>query len=129
ASPLGGPESVALPWIVLFVDDLRLTHADAALRMALAEGLRLRVAMVGLAEDVQSVPGGCGGVAAVERMVTYAETSADRELLECVADAMTVEGAERLARALAPLDVLDEGAQASSGDIPSRITFFESLGI
>ncbi|HET6317359.1 MAG TPA: FtsK/SpoIIIE domain-containing protein, partial [Chloroflexota bacterium] len=128
-SPFSGAESVVFPWLVLFVDDLRLTHTDPALRLALADGLRVRVAILGLADDVRSVPGGCGGVAAVERMVTYAETTADNEPLECVADAMTVDDAERLARALAPLDVLDVGAAAGSGDIPTRISFFESLGI
>ena len=130
ASPFGASNSgVVFPWLVVFVDDLRVAQADPALRTALAEGLRVRVAMLGLADDVKSVPGGCGGVAAVERLVTYAESNGDAEPIECVPDALAVEPAEQLARALAPLDVLDEGAEAGSGDIPARISFLESLGI
>src|SRR5205085_3867531 len=98
------------------------------------EGLRYRVAVLGLADDVVSIPGGCGGVAAVESrggdaLLTYAETNTDSDPVQCVPDAMAPHEAEVVARALAPLVVLDEGAEGQTGDIPASISFFESLGI
>lgn len=126
--------AVTFPWVVLFVDDFRALQNDTALRMALADGPRLHVAMLGLADDVSLVPGACGGVAAVEDrggegQLTYGQTSGLDEPVQLVPDAMTVEAAERLARALAPLVVLDEGAEGDALDIPARITFFESIGV
>ncbi|HEY1296682.1 MAG TPA: FtsK/SpoIIIE domain-containing protein, partial [Chloroflexota bacterium] len=44
-------------------------------------------------------------------------------------DSLDVLNAERIARSLAPLDLVDESAETQSADIPSRITFFEALGI
>jgi S-DNA-T family DNA segregation ATPase FtsK/SpoIIIE len=129
----GGGEP-PFPWLLVFVDDLRSLHADAALRLALADGKRLRIAMLGLADDLASVPGGCGGVAAVEGrgdrgQVSYGESNGGLQPLQCAPDGMDVDRAERIARALAPLVVLDDSAAGQSGDIPARISFFESLGI
>src|SRR5207248_6509515 len=54
------------PWLLLFLDDLRLTHVDAAVRMAVVDGPKLHVAILGLANDVASVPGGSRGVAVLD---------------------------------------------------------------
>lgn len=133
-SPLAGGDGATFPWLLVFVDDLRAVHADPAIRMALSEGTRLRIALLGLADEVASVPGTCRGVVAVEGrgangQVTYAESTVGSEPRQCAPDALDAEHAELLARALAPLVVLDDSADGQSGDIPARITFFESLGI
>jgi S-DNA-T family DNA segregation ATPase FtsK/SpoIIIE len=134
ANAFSGSDGHSFPWLLLFVDDFRAVRADPAIRMVLADGRTLRVALIGLADDVTSVPGSCGGVVAVEGrgshgMVTYAESFGQSEPIQCAPDDMDVERAERLGRALAPLVVLDDSAEGQTGDIPSRISFFESLGI
>jgi DNA segregation ATPase FtsK/SpoIIIE, S-DNA-T family len=134
SGPLSGGDAVSCPWLLVFMDDLRAVHADPAIRLALAEGVRLRMTLIGLADDVAAVPGGCGGVAVVKGrggagQVTYAEAAGDLEPVQCAPDVLDVARAERLARALAPLVVLDDTAEGQSGDIPSRISFFEALGI
>ncbi len=133
AGPVGSTDGVSFPWLLVFLDDLHAVHDDAAIRMALAEGVRLRITLFGLADDVRQVPGGCKGVAVVDGrgsrgQVTYAETASGVQPLECAPDVMDAERAERIARALAPLVVLDDVADSSASDIPSRISFFESLG-
>ncbi|MBV9170404.1 MAG: AAA family ATPase [Chloroflexi bacterium] len=129
-------ESVTFPWLLVFLDDVRLAHSDVALKMIFADGARLRATLLGLADDLNSVPGGCHGVGVLEDRVggllTYTRTPGGRveEPEQCVPDAMTVQDAESLARALAPLDVTDEAPeQNSSDDIPSKISFFEALDI
>jgi len=121
------------PWLLVFVDDLRGVHADPALRMVLAEGMKLRVVLLGVADSVAALPGGCRGVAEVESgvepLVTYAETRGNGQSRACVADGIDVLTAEQLARALAPLVVVDEGIDGQTSDIPSRVTLFEALGI
>src|SRR6185436_2387784 len=119
---MGAAESdPPFPWLLVFVDDLRAVHADPAIRMALADGRRLRTTLLGLADDLASVPGGCGGVAAVEGrgdrgkvsygeasgvatrgdpgQVRYGGSSGGLAPLQCAPDAMDVDRAERLARA------------------------------
>ena len=59
---MGSSTTLDAAQILLFLDDFRSAYHEPALRMALTEGRRLRVAVVGLAEDQRSIPGACGGV-------------------------------------------------------------------
>ena len=128
-----GDESLSAPWLLVFVQDLRGVQSDPTLRLALQDGTRLKVVVLGLADTIASVPGGCRGVVSVEArgqpLLNYAEVGSPTAPIAGVADGLDAQAAERLARALAPLVVMDEGIDGQTADMPTRITFFEALGI
>ncbi|HEX2186053.1 MAG TPA: FtsK/SpoIIIE domain-containing protein, partial [Chloroflexota bacterium] len=118
------------PWILVFTDDFATVRAEAAIQLALAEGARLRVAVVGLAENLAALPRGCGGVSAFEPrqggLLNYTNTGVHPEPIQGMADEVTPELAEEIARALAAVTVVQEQA---AGDVPERVSLFDALGI
>jgi S-DNA-T family DNA segregation ATPase FtsK/SpoIIIE len=125
-------QAPTFPWLLVFVDDFAAVRAEAAFQLALAEGARLSIALLGLAPSLNALPRGCGGVSAFEArpggLLTYTNTGTDPHPIQCVADAVGPEEAEAIARALAAVTVVQDAGRAT-GDLPERVSLFDALDI
>jgi DNA segregation ATPase FtsK/SpoIIIE, S-DNA-T family len=132
---------VNLSWLVVFVDDVSGLRADPALKLALAEGRKLRVAIICTTDDSGRVPGACGGIALLDPrpdgLLSYVLTAPGssspspgaQKPTVCLPDGVAPAAAEAIARALAPIVVTQDAARDQGLDIPARISFFESLDV
>ena len=129
-------QAPSFPWLLVFTDDFPAVRAEAAFQLALNEGARLNVALLGLAPTLGALPRGCGAVTAFESrpgglpggLLTYTDTGARPSPIQCVADAVDAQTAEAIARALAGVTVVQDAGR-SAGDLPERVSFFDALGI
>ena len=120
------------PWLLLFADDLGDARAEPAFQLALAEGSRLNVSILGLADSLASLPQRMGGVAAfkdpAEKLLSYTDVGAEFEPVECDADAASPAEAEELARALGAITPAPEHG-SNRVSLPDRLSLFEALDI
>jgi DNA segregation ATPase FtsK/SpoIIIE, S-DNA-T family len=129
-------QAPSFPWLLVFTDDFPAVRAEAAFQLALNEGARLNIALLGLAPTLGALPRGCGAVTAFESrpgglpggLLTYTDTGPRPAPIQCVADAVDVQTAEDIARALAGVTVVQDAGRAA-GDLPERVSFFDALGI
>ncbi len=128
-------QAPSFPWLLVFTDDFPAVRAEAAFQLALNEGARLNIALLGLAPTLGALPRGCGAVTAFESRpgglpggLLYTDTGARPAPIQCVADAVDARTAEAIARALAGVTVVQDAGR-SAGDLPERVSFFDALGI
>jgi S-DNA-T family DNA segregation ATPase FtsK/SpoIIIE len=124
-----GRQRFEAPWLLIFVEDASIVHSDAAFQLALTNGPSLRVAVLVVAEDPTRLPDRCKGVIAVAgQRLNYAVTEPGVRDVTASVDQASTTDAESIARALAPLVPARPVGQGES-DIPTRVGFFEALGV
>ena len=126
----GGRQRLEAPWLLLVIEDPAFL-VDAAVHLALARGTELRVAVLAMAERTAQLPEACRGVIEVGddgAQASFSSTDVGAQRVLATADRATTDEAEMVARALAPLVPVRSPGQ-SDGDIPTRVGFFESIGV
>ncbi len=119
-----------LPHLVVLVHDYVEVRKHPALTHAFKLGERLGVTVIYMVAQQQAIPGECRGVVRLsdEGQVSYAEIGFGGETFdEVYADIVELEMAQRVAHALLPLHVVQEGDDAV--DLPTNVRLLDLLGL
>ena len=115
------------PFILVVVVDDQAVLGEVALQRLMADGPSLRAGLIMLTNSAKDLPHGCRGRLEIknEREATFFSGEGSRPR-PAVPDLLTVTQVERLARALAPVQLAES---ATSAALPDEIRLLELLGV
>jgi S-DNA-T family DNA segregation ATPase FtsK/SpoIIIE len=115
-----------LPFFVFFLGDPQLAENEPLLPVLLREGPKLGALSVFLADSLEALPKGCQVVTEVgPNYGRLIQTGPEAGQVLFAPDAAPVELAERLARSMAPVELV---RMAASSEVPNSVLLLDLLG-
>lgn len=115
------------PWLTIVLSNLRLVEKEPLLPLLLREGASLGASVVVLASRKEELPKECRAIIQVEGsrgdLILTSPSLAEHPF---VPDSVSLQGAEALARSLAPIRLNEF---TTSAELPAKVTLLDLLGI